>query len=192
MNAETVITGLGTIGPAGQGPDALAAALSAGAPLATPIDRGVGYHREGGSRLAAVITQRDVSRWVPPLAARRMSFPSRLAVAVGRMAMTDATISHADPDRPDQKRIGVYLATAFGSVLSTEKLLRLILVDGAEAAQPFLYSECVANAIAAQLAIAAGARGPNVTLSQREAGPLLAVARAAQAVREGRVDVALA
>lgn len=189
MRAETVITGLGTIGPAGQGRDSLTAALAKGSPLATPVDRGAGYHREGGARFAAAVVERDVSRWVPPLAARRMSFPSKLAVAAGRMALDDAGLG---PTQSDQPRIGVYVATAFGSVLSTEKLLRLILQDGAEAAQPFLFSECVANAIAAQLAIAVGARGPNVTLTQREAGPLLAVARGAQAVREGRVDIALA
>jgi 3-oxoacyl-[acyl-carrier-protein] synthase II len=76
--------------------------------------------------------------------------------------------------------------------LFTERLLKQILTEGAGAAQPFYFSECVANAPAAQLAIAVGARGPNVTLTQRESGPLLAVARAAQAVREGRVDRAFA
>lgn len=189
MREEAVITGLGTIGAAGQGSAVLAAALAAGIPLAAPVERGDRYHREEGARLAAMVGQRNVSEWVPPLATRRMSFPSRITVAAGRMALTDAGL---DKPRMGQALIGVYLSTAFGSVLATEKLLRLILVDGAEAAQPFLYSECVANAIAAQLAIAVGARGPNVTLTQREAGPLLAVARAAQAVREGRVEIALA
>lgn len=192
LACEAVITGLGTLGPAGQGPEALAAALAEGAPLGNLVERDAGYHREEGSRLAATIVQRDVSRWVPPLAARRMGYPSRLAVAAGRMAAADAGLSLPQMGAPDQHRIGVYLATAFGSVLSTEKLLRLILLEGAEAAQPFLFSECVANAMSAQLAIAVGARGPNVTLTQREAGPLLAVARGAQAVREGRVDIALA
>src|SRR5262245_42571770 len=175
LRAEAVITGVGSISPAGQGHEALAAALAASMPLATPIDRGAGYHRDGGSRLAASVTHRDVSRWVSPLAARRMSFPSRLGVTAGRMALADAGIEAAENARPKKPRIGVFLSTVFGSVLATEKLTRLILLEGAEAAQPFLYSECVANAIAAQLAISVGARGPNVTVTQREAGSLLAV-----------------
>jgi 3-oxoacyl-[acyl-carrier-protein] synthase II len=118
-----------------------------------------------------------------------MSFPSKLVVAAARMALAEAGIGVTEAGGP---RTGVYLATAFGSSLSTEKLLKQILLEGAEAAQPFCFSECVANAPAAQLAIAVGARGPNVTLTQRESGPLLAVARGAQAVREGRVDRALA
>lgn len=184
-----MITGLGTIGPCGHGREALAAALAAGMPVAAEVDRSAGLHHERGARLAALVGQRDVSRWVPPASARRMSFPSRLAVAAARMALAEAGIDATGAGGP---RVGVYLATTFGCGLSTESLLRQILLEGAEAAQPFHFSECVANAPAAQLAIAVGARGPNVTLTQREAGPLLAVARGAQAVRENRVDLALA
>jgi 3-oxoacyl-(acyl-carrier-protein) synthase len=189
LHSETVITGLGTIGPCGHGREPLAAALAAGKPAATEVNRAAGVHREGGSRLAALVAERDVSRWVPAADARRMSFPSKLVVAAARMALADAGLGSTEAGGP---RTGVYLGTAFGTSLSTEKLLRQILLEGAEAAQPFYFSECVANAPAAQLAIALGARGPNVTLTQRESGPLLAVARGAQAVREGSVDRVLA
>ena len=150
------------------------------------MNRGAGLHLEGGARLAALVLDRDVSRWIPPADARRMSFPSKLVVATARMALEEAGLGAGTA------RTGVYLATAYGTSSSTEKLLRQILLEGAEAAQPFHFSECVANAPAAQLAIAVGARGPNVTLMQRESGSLLAVARGAQAVREGCVDRALA
>jgi 3-oxoacyl-[acyl-carrier-protein] synthase II len=178
---------MGAIGPFGHGREALARALAAGRPLTAEVDRSAGLHRDGGAELAALVTERDLSRWVPPAAARRMSFPSKLAVAAARMALADAGLAEA----PDGAYVGVYLATTFGSVLFTEKLLRQILLEGAEAAQPFYFSECVANAATAQLAIALGARGPNVTITQREAGPLLAVASAAEALREGRIERAL-
>jgi len=184
-----VITGLGTIGPCGHGREALAAALAAGKPAVSEVNRDAGLHRAGGSRLAALVRERDVSRWVAAADARRMSFPSKLVVAAARMALAEAGIGAAEAGGP---RVGVYLSTTFGTGLATERLLRQILLEGAAAAQPFDFSECVANAPAAHLAIAVGARGPNVTLTQRESGPLLAVARAAQAVREGRVDRALA
>jgi 3-oxoacyl-[acyl-carrier-protein] synthase II len=118
-----------------------------------------------------------------------MSFPSKLVVAAVRIALADAGLDVTEAGGP---RSGVYLSTTFGTSLFTEKLLQQILLEGAETAQPFYFSESVANAPAAQLAVVVGARGPNVTLTQREAGPLLAVARAAQAVREGRVDRAFA
>jgi 3-oxoacyl-[acyl-carrier-protein] synthase II len=184
-----VVTGLGTIGPCGHGREALAAALAVGKPAVAEVDRGAGLHREGGARLAALVGKRDLSRWIAPAAARRMSFPSKLAVAAARMALAEAGIGATEAGGP---RVGVYLSTTFGSGLFTELLLRQVLLEGAETAQPFYFSECVANAPAAQLAIAVGARGPNVMLTQRESGPLLAVARGAQAVREGRVDRAFA
>jgi 3-oxoacyl-[acyl-carrier-protein] synthase II len=189
VRTETVITGLGTIGSCGHGRGALLAALADGKPVATEVNRGAGLHREGGARLAALALDRDVSRWVPASDARRMSFPSKLVVAAARMALEEAALG---PAAAGTARTGIYLATAYGTSSSTENLLRQILLEGAEAAQPFHFSECVANAPAAQLAIAVGARGPNVTLMQRESGPLLAVARGAEAVREGVVDRALA
>jgi 3-oxoacyl-[acyl-carrier-protein] synthase II len=103
------------------------------------------------------------------------------------MALQDAGLASLEG-----RRVAVVLATAFGALLFTEKLVRQILEEGPEAAQPFYFSECVANAAAARVAIALGAQGANVTITEREAGPLLALARGAHEVREGRADVAVA
>jgi 3-oxoacyl-[acyl-carrier-protein] synthase II len=189
VRPEVVISGAGTIGPFGQGREALGRALLLGRPAAVEVDRKAGTHRARGSRLAALVGERDVSRWVPPAAARRMSLPSKLVVAAARMALEEAGIAADEAGGP---RAGIFVSTTFGPGQLTENLLKQVFLEGAESAQPFYFSECVSNAPAAQLAIAVGARGPSVTLTQREAGPLLAVARAAQAVAEGRVDRALA
>ena len=54
----------------------------------------------------------------------------------------------------------VVIATAFGPSSNTEALLKQILCEGPEAASPSLFIESVANAPAAQIAIALpGARG---------------------------------
>jgi 3-oxoacyl-[acyl-carrier-protein] synthase II len=182
-----VITGLGVVGPHGTGTASLEAALLAGGPLATEIDRSAGYHVRDSSRLAALVPKLDVAEWLPPAEARRLSMPSRFAVVAARMALADAGIA-----KVEGRRVAVVVATAFGALLFTEKLVRQILEEGPESAQPFYFSECVANAAAARVAIALGARGANVTITQREAGPLLAVARSAQEVSEGRADLAIA
>ena len=187
MRPAAVVTGLGSVGPHGIGTASLEAALLAGRPLATEIDRSEGYHEHDSSRLAALVPKLDVTSWLPPAEARRLSVPSRFAVVAARMALADAGIAAVDG-----RRVAVVLATAFGALLFTEKLVRQILEEGPESAQPFYFSECVANAAAARVAIALGARGANVTITEREAGPLLAVARGAQEVREGRADLAIA
>ena len=189
MPNDAVVTGLGTIGPWGRSGEDLARALLAGKPLAAEVERRDGLHPESGSRLAALVRDRDLSGWIAPAAARRMCFPSQLVVAAARMALAEAGLTKGDSDG---SRLGVFLSTTFGPGLYTELLLKQVLLEGAQTAQPFYFSECVANAPSAQLAIALGARGPNMMVTQRESGPILAVARAAQAVREGRVDRALA
>ena len=182
-----VLTGLGVVGAHGIGRASLQEALLAGRPLASEVDRSAGYHGAGASRRAALVPKLDLVRWLPPAEARRLSVPSRYAVAAARMALEDARI-----DSLDGRRVAVVLATAFGALLFTEKLVRQILEEGPESAQPFYFSECVANAAAGRVAIALGARGANVTITEREAGPLLALARGAQEVSEGRADVAIA
>jgi len=187
-----VVTGLGTVGAAGCGREALAAALAAGRARAVEVDRSAGFHRPApSSRLAALVPPGAVTSWVPPLEARRMSPPSKLALAACRMALEDAGLGRGW-NSPAGFVTAVAVATAYGPSSYTEGLLRQILFDSPESASPFLFTDSVANAPAAQIAIATGARGAGVTVAQREAGPLLAVARAAAEVAEGRADLALA
>jgi len=186
-----VITGLGTVGAAGCGREGLAAALALGRPRLTAVDRAAGYHRRGGARSASLVPPGAVAPWVSALEARRMSPPSKLAVAASRMALEDAGLGRAWTS-PAHLITAVVVATAYGPSSYTEGLLQQILFDSPEAASPFLFTESVANAPAAQIAIATGARGAGVTVAQREAGPLLAVARGAAEVAAGRADLALA
>jgi 3-oxoacyl-[acyl-carrier-protein] synthase II len=192
LSRRVVVTGLGTVSAAGCGREALAAALAAGRTRAVEVDRSAGFHRPApSSRLAALVPPGAVTPWVPPLEARRMSPPSKLALAACRMALEDAGLGRGWSS-PAGFVTAVVVATAYGPSSYTEGLLRQILFDSPESASPFLFTESVANAPAAQIAIATGARGAGVTVAQREAGPLLAVARAAAEVAEGRADLALA
>ncbi len=188
MRRPVVITGLGVVGSCGAGKDALAALLAGGRPVLRDVERPPGYHHPRSARRAALVDPAALASLVPPAAARRMSPPSRFAVAAGRLALADA----AAPPAPEAGPTACVLASAFGPSSFTEKLLRQILLEGPEAASPFLFTECVANAPSAQVAIALGARGPNITITQREAGPLLALARAAELVATGRADRAFA
>ena len=84
------------------------------------------------------------------------------------------------------------IATAFGPSTNTEALLKQILFEGPEAASPSLFMESVANAPAAQIAIALQARGASLTVCQREAGPLLALGTGAAEIAAGRAGRVLA
>lgn len=181
-----VVTGLGTVGTYGAGAESLAHALASGIPSFKPVDRSANLHQEAGARTAALVGNTDLTVWLAPAAARRMSTPSRFAVAASIMALRQA-----GPEGAPSESTAVVLATSFGPSSFTERLLRSLETEGPEAASPFLFTECVANAPAAQVAIACSATGSNITVVQREAGPLLAAARGAAEVASGRASRAL-
>lgn len=187
MKRTILLTGMGTLGAYGLGSDRLAEALAQGQATTTEIDRSAGYHLPEGARLASLVPPGLLGGLLSPGESRRMSPPSKLAVAASRQALRCAGLAGTDEDRT-----AVVVATAFGPSTNTEGLLKQILCEGPESASPSLFTESVANAPAAQIAIALKARGPSLTVCQREAGPLIALGRAAAEVASGRARRALA
>lgn len=187
MSAPVLVTGVGTLGCWGSGSELLAAALAAGVPLASEVDRSAGYHLANGARRACLVPAGQLAGWLSPGESRRMSPPSKLAVAASRMALKCAGL-----DGGEEERTAVVIATAFGPSTNTEILLKQILFEGPESASPSLFMESVANAPAAQIAIALKARGASLTVCQREAGPLLALGTGAAEIDAGRARRVLA
>jgi len=177
------ITGLGAVGPFGIGAEALGRAWRAAAPEPVVVDRSAGYHRAHGSRRAHLAGELDLGAWLTPAQARRMSPPVRQAVAAARGALADAGIEAIED--AERNATAIVSGTAFGPAWVTEGLLVQILRQGPAAASPALFTESVASAAAGQVAIALGARGPNVALTQREASDLAALAEAARLLRTG-------
>ena len=181
------MTGVGTVGSWGAGPDRLAQALAQGEAATTEVDRSAGYHRPDGASRACLVEKGQLGEWLSPLESRRMSPPSKMAVAASRMAMRCAGL----PGK-DEAGTATVVSTAFGPSTNTEGLMQQILSEGPESASPSLFSESVANAPAAQIAIGCKATGPSLTVCQREAGSLLALGSAAAEVAAGRARRALA
>ena len=185
-----VITGLGTVGAYGCGSDSLRQTLADPDPLSrlSEIDLAAGYHRDHGARRAFLTAGLKLTEWLAPGEARRMSPPSKLTVASARMALRSAGFSDA---RCDREETSVVVSTSYGPSSYSEALLKQILFEGPDATSPFYFTESVANAPAAQIAILCRARGPSVTLCQREAGALLAVAHGADDVAAGKAPRSL-
>ncbi len=194
MRRSILLTGIGTLGAYGLGTERLAEALAQGRASPPEIDRSAGYHLAESSRQACLVPPGQLGGLLSPAESRRMSPPSKLAVAASRQALRCAGWPNTDEHRTDtdEGRTAVVVATAFGPSTNTEGLLKQILRENPEAASPSLFTESVANAPAAQIAIALKARGPSLTVCQREAGPLIALGRAAAEVSSGRAGRALA
>lgn len=184
--SPVVVTGLGAVAGMPLGIDRLAETLRLATVPTSEVDQGAGYHLQGSARLAVLSGGVNLSEWVSPAMGRRMSMPSKFAVAAARMALADAGLFDAE-----EGTTSVVMSSALGATDFTERLLRTAMLDGPEAVSPFTFTESVANAGAAQIAIASRAQGPNLTIVQREAGILTAVGRGASEIAAGRADRAL-
>ncbi len=174
---SVVVTGIGTLGAFGIGLGALRAALARGAAPLTPVDRSGGFHRKGGARSAALCTGLDLTPWVTAAQSRRMSAASRMAVAAAHMAVAESPLAAGETS--------VDIATAFGPAQFTERLVREFQQGDPQLCSPFLFTDCVANAPAGQIALALAAKGANTTWCQREAGQVLALLGAVAQLRRG-------
>jgi 3-oxoacyl-[acyl-carrier-protein] synthase II len=182
-----VVTGLGVVAGMSCGAERLAETLRGSIMTCSEVDRRAGYHLPESARLAVLSAGVNLSEWVSPAAGRRMSVPSKLAVAAARMAVADADLAEAVAG----PRTTVVMSNALGAVDFSERLLRTAILEGPAAVSPFTFTESVANAAAAQIAIATQAQGLSLTIVQREAGILTAVGRGAAEVAAGRMDRAL-
>jgi 3-oxoacyl-[acyl-carrier-protein] synthase II len=188
MAEDVVITGAAALGPHGAGLDELRAALEGGETLARPIDAAE-FGVPGGACRAGLVPELDWTRWIAPAAARRMSHSSRLLVAAGRCALSDAGLPAPAALAADWS---IDAATAFGPAAYAQRLVREFQDGDPRLCSPYLFTDCVANAPAGQLALQLRAGGPNVTHCQREAGPVLALLGACERLRERQAAVALA
>lgn len=191
---EIVVTGLGMVSCHGCDLDEQRRALREGRPRLTEVDRDAGYHRAAGARRAALVDPACYKAILPPIKARRMSPPSRFAVVATDLALADARwdgdLTGAEGGDPAQETAVVF-GTSFGPSSYTERILRQILLESPQAASPMLFTESVANAPAAQVALRHGCRGPNLTVTQREASATLAVIEGVGLLRSGRARRAL-
>ncbi len=176
-----VISGLGVVMSGAWGWDEAESLFSAADPKPVNIDRSAGYHREGGSQKALLVDSGRMGEWLSPMAARRMSPASRFAVCASLMAFHDAGLE----PQSEEGTTAVVMGTTYGAAFVTEKILRQILLEGPESVSPALFTESVANAPAAQIALAVGAKGANNTVTQRQAGVVAALKQGVGLLRRG-------
>jgi 3-oxoacyl-[acyl-carrier-protein] synthase II len=105
------------------------------------------------------------------------------------MALAEAEIELGE--ELDGRPTAMVFSNALGPLLNMEKILSQIERQGPLAVSPALFTESVSNAPAAQVALACRAKGANITVTQREAGPLMALARAATELSRGRAGYAV-
>jgi 3-oxoacyl-[acyl-carrier-protein] synthase II len=187
---RVVITGIGCVGSQGVGAEALAAALREGLSLgrSESIEKVKAGRREMS---IARIAPFDREKYLPARKLRRMGELSQIWVVSCILAGADAGLDGAGSGGPypPEKR-GTYLGTGLGCIDITWEYLVGMYRDGAGMANPFFFSESVANAPAGHSAIELGTRGGNITFTCGDASAAAAIEFGARAIRDGRVEIA--
>jgi len=163
--------------------DALLEGRSAIAPVAG-FDTG-----DCRSTLAAEIVGFDPAPWVSPMKMRRMDRTAVYAVAATKLALDDAGVSI--PSEGDDRR-GVMLGTWTAGGGSTQIFLDALFRQGPTGAPALLFDSTVANSAASIVGLEHRLRGPNMTLSHKEASGLAAVVSAVDLLREGGASALIA
>ena len=192
-----VVTGMGAITPAGRGVAATWAGVLAGKGAAALDDTLV----EAGTpvTLAARVEEFDADAELGRGTSRRQDRFTQLALLAAREAVAQAGLNTDAPDEQpdavtvvDRDRVGVLLGSGIGGAETWQDTFPTFMEKGPGRVSPLFIPKMLSNTAAGAIAIATGARGPNLTVNTACAAGASAIGTAMQLLRAGAVDVVLA
>src|SRR5215210_4263056 len=184
---RVVITGAGVVSSVGDTPAALHAALCEGRSGISPVK--LFDPKRLGSRLGGEVSDFDAQKYLGRRNRRPLDRTSRLVASAAQLAL-DA--SGWTPEMRAERELGLVLGTMFCSVRTIAEFDRRALQLGPSYASPLDFANSVINAAAGQAAIWHDLRGINSTITGGEASGLLALAYAADLIRDGRAGALVA
>jgi 3-oxoacyl-[acyl-carrier-protein] synthase II len=181
MAGSVIVSGIGVVSALGTTHDAFRDALLAGASAIAPV---AGFDvTECRSSLAAEIRGFEPTKWVPAMKLRRLDRTGVYALAATKLAVDDA---RAPLSLDGDDHLGVALGTWTAGGQSTQQFLDALFRHGPSGAPALLFDSTVGNSAASLAGLEFKLRGPNVTVSHKEASGLAAIVTAVDHLREGR------
>src|SRR4051794_8833868 len=181
------VTGLGVVSVFGTTLDAFRDALLDGRSGIVAVKN---FDTSGcRSTIAAEIAGFDPSPFVPAMKMRRMDRTAVYTVAATKLAMDDAGVT-IPPAGDDEA--GVMLGTWTAGGGSTQIFLDALFKQGPSGAPALLFDSTVANSAASIAGLEHRLRGPNMTISHKEASGLAAIVSAVDVLREGGASALIA
>jgi len=188
MNRRVVITGLGPVTSIGEGRDAFWQGLKEGQSGVRRVEDLLDL--EGiDVKIAAPTATFDPTTYIDPKKARRLDRSSQLGLAAARLAMEDAAIP-SDAIVPE--RACVIAGTGIGGMLTFEENMEILTEKGPRKVSPFFVPRMMPNAMSGEISIAFGFQGPNFGVVSACASSAHAIGLAADLIRSGTSDIALA
>jgi 3-oxoacyl-[acyl-carrier-protein] synthase II len=184
------ITGLGPLTPSGMGVNAFREGLRAARSPVRRIDR---FDPSAfRSQVAAQMDDFEPLDFMDARTARQVDRFSQFALAAGRLALEDARLVPGRDGSADRERIGIYLGSALGGIAYAEIQHERYIARGIRSVAPNLALAVFGGAAPANLGIALDVRGPILSTANSCASGAVALGEALQAIRDGRIDAAIA
>ena len=183
MQRRVSVVGIGAVSPFGTSLERFRDALLHGQIGIAPI---TGFDtKDCWTTLAASVTDFNAPNWIPPMKLRRMDRTGAYAIAASSLAMDDARQARGDDGVDDS---GVMLGTWTAGGQATQDYLTALFRTGPTGAPALLFNSTVANAAASLVGLEFKLRGPNATVSYKEASGLAAIVSATEMIREGHAS----
>ncbi len=186
---RVAITGMGAISPLGVGAEALWQGLREGRSAIGPL-----RHPDAG-RLRVKIAAQVPANFDPAAQIDERTLPlldrtSEFALHAAREAITQSGLDFSRNELG--LRTAVIVGTGVGGETTQDEQSRRLYADNATRVHPLSIVRLMTNASASQISIAWGLRGPTFAVASACASANHAIIQAAQMIRYGLADVAIA
>jgi len=188
MDRRVVVTGLGPLTPIGTGKAAFWEALCAGRSGVRRVDDRIDLSGID-VRIGAPVVNFDPLDHMDRRRARRIDRAAQFALVATRLALIDAGLKPRDLE---PERVGVVVGTGIGGLQTIEETFATLVESGPRRVSPFFIPRLMPNAIAGEIAIEYGLRGPNFGVVSACASAAHAIGMAGELIRSGLLDCAVA
>lgn len=187
---RVVITGVGVVSPVGNDAASAWSSLLAGTSGIGPVTRF--NASELPVRIAGEVKGFDPAERIGGKEINRMDLSQLYGLAASDEALAQARLGREHPEGWDPLRVGVYMGSGIGGILSYEHNYDVFLSRGPRRVSPFLVPMLCSNLIPGNIAIRHNFKGPNLSHVTACATASSALGEAYRAIKHGYADVLVA
>jgi len=184
---RVVVTGLGTVSPIGIGKDAFLDGLLNGK---SGVKKITSFDVSNYSvQIGAEITDFVPENYIDKKEVSRIDRVQQFAFAAAKEAIED---SHIELDKVDPERVGVYVTSGVGGIITLEQQVLVNKEKGPSRVSPFLVPALIIDEIPAYIAIKYGFKGETLAAVAACASSGKTIGQALYAIERGDLDVIVA
>jgi 3-oxoacyl-[acyl-carrier-protein] synthase II len=188
MRTRVVVTGLGVVSPIGIGVSEFWKSALAGRSGVSAIAGFDPFSMNGyRSKVAGQVRDFAPERYLDAVQAERVDRYAQFALVAAKEALTDSGLQ-VTKEQPH--RVGVIVGAGMGGMVMGEReITQLYNQQKPHRVHPNFIPVITLNSASGIVAMAHGAKGPNVTISTACSSSAHAIGQALHCIREGRADV---